>query len=751
MYSKLSKNTGIKYIVAMIGGVMAFESAIADVERAEGQRMLEEVMVTARKREESAQDVVGGLQVFSGAELDRLGADGFEDYLLQTPGVSFRNQGNGSKRIALRGVSNIAGGDFVVGDPASTVGLYLNDIALVGTAILPDLALYDLSRVEVLKGPQGTLYGDSSMGGAVKMVLNQPQTDGYEANTDFSVSSTEGGGVNYRTRGMVNIPISDDVALRLVGTYKDNDGFIDNITRGEDNRNDEESYSIRGILAAQLTDNLSGEFLALYDDVYQGDFPQITQSLPDLQTNAAEPRFNESKATILGLTLKYDLGGAELTSVTSHFESERNFLSTVEFIGVTIEAPFYGVPDGIYTEESFFAASTMDAFAQELRLVSNGDNRLDWAVGGYYQKKKFDAGSHVPIPLDEVDAVNAALVANGHVPFPGTVGWSRQVNDEYTHKAVFGEVTYELIPNLDFTVGLRWFDTEINDTDLVLGHGITEPWYIGVPTSQNISGDGYIPKFALSYKLTDDHLVYLEASKGFRSPMFNIQRSSGVGDEGADSDTLWSYTLGAKTAWSDGRVILNGALFYIDWEEIQVVLVDTSPFTGGLVGFVENGGDAVIRGFEIELSALLTDSLQVGVNLGYTHSEMVKAQLNVIEDVVLPNVPEWTVSATAEYRRPIADLGDGFIRFDLQYTDEQATRAITTNVDGLFLDSYAIGTLRVGLDAGDWGVDLFVDNLWDERGEIGRGLASPDSPFNIDRFSITRPRTIGLMFKKNFF
>ena len=217
---------------------------------ADEETYLEEIVVTAERRTQNQQDVPTALQAFTGRGLERRGADGFEDYVLSVPGLSFRDQGAGATRIAIRGVSNVSASDFGVTTPVSTVGLYLNDVPIQGTSQLPDLNLYDLEQIEVLKGPQGTLYGEGAMGGAIRMTLARPDPAEFSARGEVIGSFTKSGGFNNGGRAAVNIPLAQDTtALRIVGTYRDNDGFVDNVARDEDDANSSSAYSVRALLA----------------------------------------------------------------------------------------------------------------------------------------------------------------------------------------------------------------------------------------------------------------------------------------------------------------------------------------------------------------------------------------------------------------------------------------------------------------------------------------------------------------------
>ena len=222
--------------------------ALPVTELAAEETLLEEIVVTAERRTQNEQDVATALQAFTGQGLERRGADGFEDYVLSVPGLSFRDQGAGATRIAIRGISNVSASDFAVTTPVSTVGLYLNDVPIQGTSQLPDLNLYDLEQIEVLKGPQGTLYGEGAMGGAIRMTLARPDPTEFSARGEVIGSFTDDGGFNNAGRGVVNIPIAEgSTALRIVGTYRDHDGFVDNIARDEEDANSSSAYSVRAL------------------------------------------------------------------------------------------------------------------------------------------------------------------------------------------------------------------------------------------------------------------------------------------------------------------------------------------------------------------------------------------------------------------------------------------------------------------------------------------------------------------------
>lgn len=707
---------------------------------------LEEIIVTANRREQSAQDVAGGLQVFSGSDLDRQGANQFADYLLQVPGVSLRDQGAGAERVSLRGISNVAGSDNGITAPSSTVGLYLDDISISDTSNLPDISSYDLQRIEILRGPQGTLYGEGAMGGAIKMVPNEPKLNQFEARSDITLSGTEGNGFNYGLRGLANIPlVADKVGLRLSGRYQNLDGFIDNVFSGKDNINRSTEYSVRALLLANLTDKFSAEILALQNAQNQDHFGQVDPSLGDLKIYSVEPEFNDVKNSVFGLTLKYDATFATLTSISSYYTAKRDQLVRVPVLATPVFGSF-----GTVTQDPIAFNLDLHTFAQELRLVSQGDHLLDWVIGAYYREKKQRGLANLLIAQSDLASVNAGLDAAGlpTLPSSGTI-LSGDTTDTYRQYAGYGEVNYHVLDSLTLTGGVRWFHEDV----LFFGDTVGNSLLAGATAvdRHEFPYSRAVPKIGISYRIDNDRMIYAQAAQGFRSGIININRSLQVGGIAAKPDTLWNYELGAKTAWAGGKIQLNGSLYYIDWKRIQTIEIQESPVSGTDIGFFGNGGNARIRGIEFELAAAPMRGIRLGTTFGYTDSEMTKVvDGSSIVGAKLPNVPKITASGFGEYRFQ-QDRGDTYIHFDVQHSDRQATRPITTSSDGAWVDGYTLGNLRVGFEAKQgWGVALFINNLWDERAQLGRGITGAGAIFNLERYTIARPRTYGVTFSVGY-
>ena len=322
---------------------------------------------------------------------------------------------------------------------------------------------------------------------------------------------------------------------------------------------------------------------------------------------------------------------------------------------------------------------------------------------------------------------------------------------------MFGEVNVELIDGLEFTAGLRWYDEETTLTTASFGSSLlfslTEPEQVF-----ETDDTGIIPRFNLAYQATPDHLIYAQVAQGFRSGGNNTQAAFGAGEATFGSDTLWNYEIGAKTTWLDNRLTVNGAVYFTDWDDIQTAQTDLIDLAGTPtpINFIGNGGRAEIFGFELAATALVSESIVVGSSIGYNDGELVDpdAESGVVPGSSLPNTPELTASAFIEARHQIADF-EGFARLQYRYTDDQNLRfvqinPVATGDDGFPVDSYSLVDLRVGIDGESVGVDFFIDNLTDERAQLGRGSISSSSISLPDFISVARPRTFGVTLRSRF-
>lgn len=733
----------------LMAAITSHAGVVAAQESNKDSNQLDEVTVTASKRgvEETLQSVPFAIQAITDEQLDRSGAQNFEDYARTVPGLSFIQSAPNSSKFVMRGVST---GDIRGDDPQNreSVGMYLDEVPVAVNGFNPDLSLFDLARIEVLKGPQGTLYGAGAMSGAIRLITNQPNTSASEARAQAMLSSTHKGGENYGFDAMVNTPLIEDrLAIRLVGHYRSMDGFLDNVlfndndantgfgSRNGDNINTLEDTAVRLAVKYLATDRLAVTLSAFRQESNLGGAFQENEPIGELQQAVPLEAPTKDELSVFNLLFEYDFGPAALTSSTSYTartkqaRSDLNQLVTAIF-GVTVDSPITNYTD-------------IDDFYQEVRLASTGVGRLNWVVGAFYNTEdRLFTQDLAVLGFEEqtgleLDDFGSPLMFEGDTVL------------DLKQKALFGEVTYELLPRLRATLGLRWFDMSIDSSIRFAG------LFQGGVDLQELSNaeDGYTPKVNLSYQATDDVLVYAQASQGFRLggtndivPLISCAADlAELGLEGGpkafDSDTLWNYEIGAKTNWLDHRLIANVSVYHIDWSDIQ-----TNAQLGCGFGFIENAGSANVDGIEVELRARLFQGLELSVGGSYTDATLAEEAPNLGGESGdrMPFVPKVGYNASAHYERELSTNYRGFVNFSHQHVGESSNKFDIAT--GVSQPAYDIGNLRVGVQADRWTLSLFVDNVWDERASLKREFSQYAATPGI-RTARNRPRTIGLNMK----
>jgi len=735
--------------------------AIPEPKAPKRRGVIEEIVVTATRREQNIQDVVGGIQALSGADLESQGAAGFEDYLTQIPGTGFRQDGSGNTKIGMRGVSNVSGNQLGTFSGSSPVGVYINDVPIQGSGQLPNLDLYDLNRVEVLKGPQGTLYGEGAMGGAIRMIVNEPSLESADLKAELGSSYTEYGSFNESLKLAAGMPIVDGQAgIRLVGSFKRDSGFIDLPNQERRDANDTEAASVRLLTHWQASAGLSAQLLYLKDRGELHGSPNVNPELEKPYANDIyEHEMARSDIDLGGLTLKYDFDSVQLAAVTSLMQAKRHTIFRLglwkDLITHNVEdriGPLSGFADLLvspiflasnYREEPFDNHTNDDGFAQELRLVSSGDQRLSWVAGLYYQRRDqhYEQTSYIyesPTPGE-----NRQLYRRGVQPM-------RQVS-------IYGEGTYPVLSSLELTLGLRAVRESIGINDYFQTFGVLAAAQAAAqdpnPKTLNVETtyDNYLPKVSLGWHVSDDQMVYALASRGYRSTTPNVQVNLGVGPPLLKADSLWNYELGAKTQWLDGALIANGSVYYIDWKNLQA-----SRSGDGQLGplpisviYIDNIGDATIKGVEMELQLALGESFSVGLAGGYQDGRLSRLGPDslAIPGSRIPNAPEWSGTFSLGYQRPASDTLLWNANASLQYVDEQGSSEVTAkNPTGSATAAYTRLGAQLGLQGDKWGVTLFGDNLLNEAIELQNASLVGTEHFT----TLGRPRTYGLRVRADF-
>ncbi len=597
------------------------------VSEAQSNSQLEEIMVTATRRPERLQDVPLSVTAFSQQDLNDKGIVGYEGLALQTPGVVLNKQTDNFNNFTARGIATNSYGANL----QSTVAIYIDElpISTIGNTTTLNPNLYDVERVEFLRGPQGTLFGSGSLSGALRILTKSPDLTKFEASTQVDYGVTGSGWDSWRQRydGMVNLPLINDVlALRIVGFYRHEDGWVDNIGTGIKDSNLLEDGGARAVLLYKPTDRLSAKFLISYEDSVPKDASLTSPSLGLYVRDSNEPDIYSGKLTNYNLTLNYQFDFANFTSSTTYSRFDQDFV--VDLAGTFGGLLPFGLDDFGYQR----------TFVEEARLASNPGGPFDWVIG------LFDLNRRQHVNSYERSSV-AFLEAAGITGLPGLPGLPEQYfSADYTHTdsselAGFGDVTYHINDQFWVTAGLRYGRVSAQGFDD--GNGFNSNYFVNALTGVSgpltitpiVAGPG--PKAeatkpsykgSVSYKPSSNLTTYATISTGFRSPVINAQAGQAsivnpkdiIIPAGATSDNLKNYELGAKSSWLNGRLNANVAVYYIDWKNIQVQANRVSDS----IQFATNIGGAKSKGLELEITAIPVPGLTVGLNGSYNHARV---------------------------------------------------------------------------------------------------------------------------------
>lgn len=725
-------------------------------------RSLEEVVVTATKRGATLlEDTPLSVQSLGGRRLAEAGSLDFDDYMRQVPSLAIGDNGPGDKRIVMRGVS--ATGD-------GTVGLYFDEIVMTGESLgddggkQPDIKLFDMDRIEVLRGPQGTTFGSSSLSGTIRWLPRAPDYTKFSADVGLRIQSLqESDDTGYQYDAMVNVPLGERVAVRVSGLRAVLPGYVD--SRFGKDYDEEDTTAIRAMLGWRISDSLELSLLAMKQDMHldgRTSFSTADLDLPNSPTLNGGPlptkyytgdharSSRDDEIEMYSAKLVFDQDWGTITAASSLFDRysgyERDASAAAEVLSAgRLSADSTGIsliggPAG--APQAWIRSS-------ELRYSSDWSGPIQILVGGFNQNEDRKGGSY----WASVDPNTGAFRANP------TVFLHRTTYTQLDQLAFFGEVTWNVTDRLVATAGLRWFDFDIiQDASRVVDfQSVPGP---GAGPTFRFGESGTTTRFNVSYDLTQDVLAYVQVAEGFRAGGPNDQTAASIANvqipAGFGSDSIVNYELGLKTSLLDRRLTLNGAIYQIDWSDIQVSQFANS--TSGLrFSYRGNGGEAKVKGVEFELAASPTESLQLGLGLAYTNSELeedLPIPTQGLAGDPLPYVPEWTGSVNARYAWPVFRGWEAFVGGDLSYTDDSANRLRPTDRYYRVLQAYEILNLRVGIQADSWMTVLSIDNATDADEIITYPFDFQTAAAingNIpDRLGRPRPRSIALSFRKSF-
>ena len=754
---------------------------------------LQEITVTAEKFSSTVQNTPISVTALSASDLQAAGITSVEDVVHAVPGLSMRSAGPGQTEYEARGLASNGGA-------APTVGFYLDEVPLSPPAasqagkVVIDPDMYDLARVEVLRGPQGTLYGSGSMGGTVRLITNDPKLGSWDGSIQATLSDTQGGGANGGGSFMVNIPIADTLALRVVGTDTYRSGWIDRIVVGTapflqdgatttaagvplrgsvadapvlSRDNDANTVHTRGgraTLLFQPNDDLSVKASVMYQDQRLGGYDEY-DSPPGASYMAHYealdlPEQLHDLIRIYSLDINANIGFADLTSASSYWNrmnwqtqdaSESIYIANG---GIGGSNPFIPVP---YSE-----IDPSHQFSQELRLTSHDTEHLHWVAGAFF--------SNLTSSWNEL--------SDGDAP-PGTIGSSPDnayfdsINP-YSMKqyALFADGSWKFDDQWKLSTGVRWFRYQTELDDVEWGYDAFNATIPSTPLVIKASARGFTPRVNLAWTPSTDLTAYIEAAKGFRpggaNQLFPPPNQPPYCSEAPltfDPDTVWNYEAGAKTRWLDNRLTVNGDVYYIKWNNVQ-----QAPLLACGYQYYTNAGDGRSFGPELEINAKLTNALTFSANGVYTDAKLTDPNARYLAYLTTsaekPDGSGTWCASTTNCTAPILNIPKYTAGFSLAYEvplqgDYDLTARFSDNIVGptwdeayyygIQLPSYNLAGARMILAHGQWSVTAFVDNVFNRVAAITANNTS--FQFNIPelvRYSTNQPRTGGLQVNYSF-
>jgi len=738
----------------------------------------EDIVVTATRQSQALSKVPLSVSAFSQETLDSRGVRDFADVIRQTPGVVFEAT-NTTTNISIRGINSTAG--------AATTGVYIDDtpiqiraLGYSGGNAYP--VIFDLERVEVLRGPQGTLFGAGSQGGTIRFISPQPsltRTSGY---VRAEAALTEDGAPSYEAGVAYGVPLVEDkLGVRISGYYRRDGGFIDRVRfedKGvvDDDANYQNSYVGRVAFTWSPVPELRITPSIAYQKIYTNDSPESWDNVRADFTVPDAPFSDYDKGDFLNgnrvqesgrdrfylptLNVQYSFGSVDLTAIGSYFDRKQTFRSDYTtfdqslFTGITLPT----LPGQLGFSDF---VNTQKITTGEIRLQSaNTDSPFTWVIGGFYQKAKQTSIQQV----EDRFLFEYAPFLEGIFPplVDGRLIYDQATSSKDTQIAAFGQVNFKPIDQLTLTVGLRYGETKFDINSFaqgpVVGAAVTD---VGRQKEKP-----FTPKFGVEFQIDPANLVYASASKGFRPGGYNPQVGTpcqasdldplGYPDgrpETYKSDSVWSYEAGVKSRTLGGRLSVQGSVYQIDWKNIQQVV--------GLGGcgfqFTTNLGSARSRGFDLQLDYRVTDDFTLQAEIGYTNAKFLDtfyggplATVPLVTDGNHVTTPPWTVSVHAQHEFSLREEDDAYVRADFDYRAHQTSLTPGLDprnggVDPTLSNAPAIRalSLRAGYRLNGIDLSVFANNVLDQAVWAGR-RARDNNNATIYRSNIVRPRTFGV-------
>jgi iron complex outermembrane receptor protein len=763
---------------------------------------VEEITVTATKRESTIQDVPFSINAQTQQDIQRAGADSLQDIARNVAGLTIQNLGPGQSQVAIRGVS---AGQIVRDQPGvkEQVGVYMDESVISLSLFTPDFDLYDLNRVETLRGPQGTLFGSGSIGGTIRYITNSPDFDAFDGSVELDVNSISGGGMGGHLKGMLNAPFADGkAALRAVGYTTEYGGFIDALREGGGHWNDVNSGTRNGArvaVAFMPTANLTITPRIIYQKIDTDGFNRqevynlfanpYTTTRPPIQLKDRQQwlllREGFKDETTLGdLVVDGSYDAFDMTFVASFLN--RDILVSRDASALTGSVSVdLGFPDAAVLLPSNLRDTTnLSQTTYELRFTSNTDSPFQWLFGVFYADMDRDYAQRLPTPgyaayVDaNLGAGTSAAVANGYPDLDSP--YNSDLPYKIKQTALFGEVSYDFTDQFRLTVGGRSYN--FDEKRRFLSGGL---FANSDDQTDKTSSSGFTPRVLASFDVNDSVTLNAQVAQGFRLGGVNDPLNETLCSpedelifgsfQSYDDEKLWNYEIGVKSRLANG-ITLNAAAFRADITDLQVTLDAGS--CSSRISF--NVPDSHSTGVEFEMSGNASDSFQFSLTGSYVQSEFDSTVTDATGSILggvekgnrLASVPEFQAAASGTWLFPVSMGGggmDGYVTATVQYVGDRytqpsdqvpgagdfvsglpfggATGNEVTSLD-LDLDPYTIANLVAGVNFDSWQAELYVTNLTDENANLsfdrergGRARLS---------FRTNQPRTFGVTLRKRF-
>ncbi|MBT8098473.1 MAG: TonB-dependent receptor [Gammaproteobacteria bacterium] len=761
----------------------------------------EEITVTATKRSTTIQDVPFSINAQTQDDIQRSGATTLEDLARNVAGLTIQNLGPGQSQVAIRGVS---AGQIVRDQPGvkEQVGVYLDESVISLSLFTPDFDLYDLNRVETLRGPQGTLFGSGSIGGTIRYITNTPDPEAFEGSVELDLNSITDGDVGGHVKGMVNVPLSDTAALRAVAYTTEYGGYIDAFLESGGKTSDVNSGNRTGARVAVTfapSDTVSITPRLIYQEIDTDGFNRqevynlyanpYTTTRPPVQLREREQHLLlregfEDETLLADLLVEASFNNFDLTFVGSVLDREILVSRDASALTGSVSVDL-GFPDaGVLLPSNLRDTTDLQQTTYELRFTSNNDSQFQWLFGAFFADMERDYAQRLPTPgyaaaLDaNQGAGTSASVANGFPNLDSPFNSDLPYDIEQT--AVFGEVSFDVSDLVRLTVGGRWYD--FDETRVITSGGFFANGDSG--QVDMTSSDGFTPRVLASFEMNDSVTVNAQVSQGFRLGGVNDPLNESIctpedralfgGFQSYDDEKMWNYEVGVKSRLGNG-VTFNAAAFRSEIEDLQVTLDAGS--CSSRISF--NVADAHSTGVEFEVVGKASDAFEYSLAGSVVSSEFDSTVEDDMGNVFggvekgnrLASVPEFQIAATGTWFFPLSWAGgsDGYVNASVQHVGDRITQPTdqlpgageftsglpfggatgneVTSID-LELDPYTVANVSAGMIKDSWEAVLYINNLTDENANLsfdrergGRARLS---------YRTNQPRTIGVTYRRNF-